>query len=48
MAWLERAEVAVVLGHVQAMEARGVRLPDILVRDLRAMLVVLLHHLPSV
>ena len=27
VAWVERAEEAVVLGHVQAMEARGVRLP---------------------
>ena len=37
-----------VLGHVQAMEARGVRLPDKLVRGFRAMLVVLRHHPPSV
>ena len=28
VAWLERAEEAVVLGHVPAIEARGVRLPD--------------------
>ena len=48
VAWLERAEEAVVLGHVQAMEARGVRLPDKLVRGFRAMLVVLWHHPPSV
>ena len=48
VAWLERAEEAVVLGHVQAMEARGVRLPDKLVRGFRAMLVVLRHHPPSV
>ena len=48
VAWLERAEEAVVLGHVQAMEARGFRLPDKLVRGLRAMLVVLRHHPPSV
>ena len=48
VAWLERAEDAVVLGHVQAMEARGVRLPDKLVRGFRAMLVVLRHHPPSV
>ena len=47
-AWLERAEEAVVLGHSQAMEARGVRLPDKLIRGLRAMLVVLRHHPPSV
>ena len=48
VAWLERAEEAVVLGHVQAMEVRGVRLPDKLVRGFRAMLVVLRHHPPSV
>ena len=48
VAWLERAEEAVVLGHVQAMEARGVRLPDKLVRGFRVMLVVLRHHPPSV
>ena len=48
VAWLERAEEAVVLGHVQAMEARGVRLPDKLVRGFRAMLMVLWHHPPSV
>ena len=48
VAWLERAEEAVVLGHVQAMEARGVRLPDRLVRGFRATLVVLRHHPPSV
>ena len=47
-AWLERAEEAVVLGHVQAMEAGGVRLPDKLLRGFRAMLVVLQHHRPSV
>ena len=40
VAWLERAEEAVVLGHVQAMEAGGVRLPDKLLRGFRAMLVV--------
>ena len=48
VAWLERAEEAVVLGHVQATEARGVRLPDKLVRGFRAMLVFLRHHPPSV
>ena len=48
VAWLERAEEAVVLGHVQAMEERGVRLPDELVRGFRAMLVVLRHHPRSV
>ena len=48
VAWLERAEEAVVPGHVQAMEARGVRLPDKLLRGFRAMLVVLRHHPPSV
>ena len=48
VAWLERAEEAVVLGHVQAMDARGVRLPDKSVRGFRAMLVVLRYHPPSV
>ena len=48
LAWLERAEEAVVLGHVQAMEAGGVRLPNKLLRGFRAMLVVLRHHPPSV
>ena len=48
VAWLERAEEAVVLGHVQAMEAGGVRLPEKLLRGFRAMLVVLQHHSPSV
>ena len=48
VAWLERAEEAVVLGHVQAMEARGVRPPDKLVRGFSAMLVVLRHHPPLV
>ena len=47
VAWLVRAEEAVVLGHVQAMEARGVRLPDKLVQGFRAMLVVLRHQPPS-
>ena len=46
VAWLERAEKAVVLGHVRAMEAGGVRLPDKLLRGFRAMLVVLQHHPP--
>ena len=48
VAWLERAEEAVVLGHVQAMEVGGVRLPEKLLRGFRVMLVVLLHHLLSV
>ena len=48
VAWLERAEAVVALGHVQAMEAGGVRLPDKLLRGFRAMLVVLRHHPPSV
>ena len=48
VAWLERSEETVVLGHVQAMEARGVRLPDKLVRGFRAMLVVLRPHPLSV
>ena len=48
VAWLQRAEEAVLLGHVQAMEAGGVRLPDRLLRGFRAMLVVLQHQPPSV
>ena len=48
VAWPERAEEAVVLGHVQAMEAGGVRRPNKLIRGFRAMLVVLRHHPPSV
>ena len=48
VAWLERAEEAVVLGHVQAMEAGGVRLPDKQLRAFRAMLVVLRHQPLSV
>ena len=48
VAWLERAEEAVVQGHVQAMEAGGVRLPDKLLRGFRAMLVVLRHDPLSV
>ena len=48
VAWLERAEEAVVLGCVQAMEAGGFRLPDKLLRRFRVMLVVLQHHPPSV
>ena len=48
VAWRERAEEAVVLGHVQAMGAEGIRLPDKLVRGFRAMLVLLWHHTLSV
>ena len=48
VAWLERAEEAVVLGHVQAMGAEGVRLPEKLLRGFRAMLVVLRNRPPSV
>ena len=48
MAWLERAEEDVVLGHVKAMGAGGIRLPDKLLRAFRAMFVVLGHHPPSV
>ena len=48
IAWLERAEEAVVLGHVQAMEAGGAQLPEKLLRGFRAMLVVLRNHPPSV
>ena len=46
--WLERAEEVVELGHVQAQGAEGIRLPDKLLRGLRAMLVVLRRHPPSV
>ena len=46
--WLERAEEAVVLGHVQTIELGGVRLPDKLLRRFRAILVVLQNHPPSV
>ena len=48
VAWLERAEEAVVLGHVQAMEAEGVRLPERLLGGFRAMLVDLWNHPSSV
>ena len=48
VAWLERVEEAVVLGHVQVMEAGGVRLPDKLLRGFWAMMVVLQHHPLSV
>ena len=44
--WLERAEEAVVLGHVQAMEAEGVKLPEKLLRGFRATLMVLRNHPP--
>ena len=44
VAWLERAEKAVVLGHVQAMEAEGVKLPEEIFRGFRAMLLVLRNH----
>ena len=48
VAWLERAEEAVVLRHRQAMEAEGIRLREKLLRGFRAMLVVLRNHPPSV
>ena len=48
VAWLERAEEAVVLGHVQAMGAGGISLPEELLRGFRAMLVVLRNHPPPV
>ena len=48
VAWLERADEAVVLVHVQAMEAGGVRLPKKLLRGFREIMVVLWHHPPSV
>ena len=46
--WLERTKGAVVLGHVQAMEAGGVGHREKLLRGFRAMLVVLGHHPLSV
>ena len=46
VAWLERAEKALVLGHVQTMEAEGVRLPEKLLRGFRVMLVVLQNQAP--
>ena len=46
VAWLQRAEKAVVLGHVQAIDAGGVRLPEKFLRGFRAMLVVPRHHHP--
>ena len=48
LAWLERAEKAVVLGHVQAMEAEGVKLPEKLLWGFRVRRVVLRNHPPSV
>ena len=48
VAWLQRAEESVVLGHVQTMEAGGVRLPKKLLGGFRAMLVVVWHHPSSV
>ena len=45
---MERAEEAVVLGNVQAMEAGGVKLPEKLLGGFRAMLIVLRNHLLSV
>ena len=47
-AWLERAEEALVLAHVQAMGAEGIRLPEKLLRGFRAMMVVLQNHPLSV
>ena len=48
VAWLERTEEAVVLGHVQAMGAEGIRLLDKLLRRLWVMMVYLHNHPPSV
>ena len=48
VARLVRAEEAVVLGHVQAMVVGGTRRPNKLIRGLKAMLVILLHHAPFV
>ena len=44
----ERAEEAVVPGHVKAMAAQGMTLPDELLRAFQAMMVVLRNHPPSV
>ena len=44
LAWLGTAEEAVVLGHVQAMGATGMRLPEKLLRGFRAMMLVLQNH----
>ena len=44
VAWLEREEEALVLGHVQAMEAGGVKLPEKLLRGFGAMLLVLWNN----
>ena len=41
VARLDRAEEAVVLGHVQAMGVEGIRLPEKLLRRFRALMVVL-------
>ena len=46
--WLESAEEAVVLGHIQAMEAGGTRLPNKVRSGFRAVLVVLRHNPLSV
>ena len=48
MAWLERAEEAVVLGYVQAAGAEGIRLPQELLNRFRAMMVVLQKQPPLV
>ena len=48
VAWLKRAEEAVVLEHVWAMGAEDVRVPEKLLRGFRATLVVLQNHPPSV
>ena len=44
VARLDRAEEAVVLGHVQAMGMEGIRLPEKLLRGFRALMVVLWNH----
>ena len=48
VAGLERAEQALVLGHVQAMGAEGITLPEKLLRGFGGMMVVLRNHPPSV
>ena len=48
LAWLESKKEAVSLGHVQAVGAEGITLPEKLLRGFRAMMVVLRNHFPLV
>ena len=48
VAWLERAEEVVVLGHVQDMGAEEIRLQKKLLRGFRTMMIVFRNHPPSV